>query len=71
MHKFAGIIGVPDVSHISDEYQLGCIDVRQPGVEDLCEAGTRRAEVIELNGYDPDIDLFNYSIVYLNEGEKS
>ena len=29
------------------------------------------SEVIELNGYDPDIDLFNYSIVYLNEGEKS
>jgi pilus assembly protein CpaF len=29
------------------------------------------SEVIELNGYDPDIDLFNYSTVYLNEGEKS
>ena len=29
------------------------------------------SEVIELNGYDPDIDLFNYSNVYLNEGEKS
>jgi len=29
------------------------------------------SEVIELNGYDADIDLFNYSIVYLNEGEKS
>jgi pilus assembly protein CpaF len=29
------------------------------------------SEVIELNGYDPDIDLFNYSIVYLNEREKS
>jgi pilus assembly protein CpaF len=29
------------------------------------------SEVIELNGYDPDIDLFNYSIVYLNEGERS
>jgi pilus assembly protein CpaF len=29
------------------------------------------SEVIELNGYDPDMDLFNYSIVYLNEGEKS
>jgi pilus assembly protein CpaF len=29
------------------------------------------SEVIELNGYDPDIDLFNHSIVYLNEGEKS
>jgi pilus assembly protein CpaF len=29
------------------------------------------SEVIELNGYDPDIDLFNYSIVYLNEGGKS
>ena len=29
------------------------------------------SEVIELNGYDPDIDLFNYSIVYLNEGEQS
>ena len=29
------------------------------------------SEVLELNGYDPDIDLFNYSIVYLNEGEKS
>jgi pilus assembly protein CpaF len=29
------------------------------------------SEVIDLNGYDPDIDLFNYSIVYLNEGEKS
>lgn len=29
------------------------------------------SEVIELSGYDPDIDLFNYSIVYLNEGEKA
>jgi pilus assembly protein CpaF len=29
------------------------------------------SEVIELNGYHPNIDLFNYSIVYLNEGEKS
>ena len=29
------------------------------------------SEVIVLHGYDPDIDLFNYSNVYLNEGEKS
>ena len=29
------------------------------------------SEVIELCGYDPDIDLFNYSIPYLNEGEKA
>jgi pilus assembly protein CpaF len=29
------------------------------------------SEVIELSGYDPDIDLFNYSIAYLNEGEKA
>jgi pilus assembly protein CpaF len=28
------------------------------------------SEVIELSGYDPDIDHFNYSIAYLNEGEK-
>jgi len=29
------------------------------------------SEVIELCGYDPDIDLFNCSIAYLNEGEKA
>jgi hypothetical protein len=34
---------------------------RRPGVRFI-------SEVLELNGYDPDTDLFDFSVVYAKEG---